>query len=230
MATIQIEIDQIEIDDEKIQQLLRARRGMAVLLEPTGEPDSAEILQAETTEHLKAEPGEQTSGRRGYRNGTHERKLTTRVGTIELGSARSNWRCPEIEKGPSSAALFQRYQRSEEALVLTLMQMVVQGVSTRRVKDITTELSPPSFHHRALRKGVLEVDSFPSGRGSRRASRGLGRAPVGPGAPVPDRRRHAAKSSAAEGRAVRATAMLAVGISEDGQREILGLSGGPQRD
>jgi transposase-like protein len=37
-------------------------------------------------------------------------------------------------------ALFQRYQRSEKALVLTLMQMVVQGVSTRRVKEITTDL------------------------------------------------------------------------------------------
>jgi len=43
-----------------------------------------QILQAEMTEHLKAEPGEETSGRRGYRNGTYERQLTTRVGTIEL--------------------------------------------------------------------------------------------------------------------------------------------------
>jgi hypothetical protein len=40
----------------------------------------------------------------------------------------------------------------------------------------------------------------------------------------------AAKSSAPEGRSARATAMLAVGISEDGQREILGPQDGPQRD
>ena len=75
MATIEI-----KIDDEKIQQLLQGDRGMAVLLEPI----LNQILQAEMTEHLKAKPGEQTDDRRGYRNGTYERKLTTRVGTIEL--------------------------------------------------------------------------------------------------------------------------------------------------
>ncbi len=75
MATIEI-----EIDDEKIQELLRGDRGMAVLLEPI----LNQILQAEMTEHLKAKPGEQTDDRLGYRNGTYERKLTTRVGTIEL--------------------------------------------------------------------------------------------------------------------------------------------------
>ena len=123
MATIEI-----EINDEKIQQLLQGDRGMAVLLEPI----LNQILQAEMTEHLKAKPGEQTDDRRGYRNGTYERKLTTRVGTIEL-------EVPRDREGTFQTALFQRYQRSEKALVLTLMQMVVQGVSTGRVKEITTE-------------------------------------------------------------------------------------------
>nr|WP_199774221.1 transposase [Salinibacter altiplanensis] len=71
---------EIEIDDEKIHELLQGDQGMAVLLEPI----LNQILQAEMTEHLKAEPGEQTSGRRGYRNGSYERQLTTRVGRIEL--------------------------------------------------------------------------------------------------------------------------------------------------
>ena len=114
MATIEI-----QIDDEKIHQLLRGDRGMAVLLEPI----LNQILQAEMTEHLKAEPGEQTDDRRGYRNGSYERQLTTRVGTIEL-------EVPRDREGTFQTALFQRYQRSEKALVLTLMQMVVQGVST----------------------------------------------------------------------------------------------------
>jgi len=43
-----------------------------------------EILQAEMTEHLKAEPGEQTDDRQGYRNGSYERELTTRVGSLRL--------------------------------------------------------------------------------------------------------------------------------------------------
>ena len=71
---------EITMDDEKIHQLLRGDRGMAVLLEPI----LNRILQAEMTEHLGAKPDEQTDDRRGYRNGFCERKLTTRVGTIEL--------------------------------------------------------------------------------------------------------------------------------------------------
>ncbi len=45
---------EIEINGEKIQQLLQGDRGMEVLLEPI----LNQILQAEMTEHLKAEPGE----------------------------------------------------------------------------------------------------------------------------------------------------------------------------
>jgi transposase-like protein len=101
-----------KIDDEKIHRLLRGDQGIAVLLEPI----LNQILQAEMTEHLGAEPGEQTNGRRGYRNGTYERKLTTRVGTIEL-------EVPWDREGTFQTALFQRYQRSEKALVLTLMQI-----------------------------------------------------------------------------------------------------------
>ena len=90
MATVQI-----EIDDEKIHQLLRGDRGMAVLLEPI----LNQILQAEMTEHLGAEPDEQTDDRRGYRNGSYERKLTTRVGIIEL-------EMPRDREGTFQTALF----------------------------------------------------------------------------------------------------------------------------
>ena len=142
MATIEI-----EIDEQKIQQLLRGDRGMAVLLEPI----LNQILQAEMTEHLKATPGEQTDDRRGYRNGTYERKLTTRAHAIEL-------EVPRDREGTFQTALLQRYQRSEKALVLTLMQMVVQGVSTRRVKDITTELCGREFSSSTVSRLAGELD------------------------------------------------------------------------
>ena len=142
MATIEI-----EIDDEKIHQLLRGDRGMAVLLEPI----LNQILQAEMTEHLGAEPDEQTDDRRGCQNGSYERQLTTRVGTIEL-------EVPRDREGTFQTALFQRYQRSEKALVLTLMQMVVQGVSTRRVKDITTELCGREFSKSTVSRLSEELD------------------------------------------------------------------------
>jgi transposase-like protein len=97
-----------------------------------------QILQAEMTDHLGAEPEEHTDERRGYRNGTYERKLITRFDIIEL-------EVPRDREGTFQTALFQRYQRSEKALVLTLMQIVVQGVSMRRVKGITTELYGREF-------------------------------------------------------------------------------------
>ena len=155
MATLEM-----EIPDEKIQELLRGDRGMAVLLEPI----LNHILQAEMTEHLKAEPGEQTDDRRGYRNGTYQRKLTTRVGTIEL-------EVPRDREGTFQTALFQRYQRSEKALVLTLMQMVVQGVSTRRVKDITTELCGREFSKSTVSRLAEELDEQVEAWAERRLDR-----------------------------------------------------------
>ncbi|MCS4039941.1 transposase-like protein [Salinibacter ruber] len=139
---------EITINDEKIQDLLRGDRGMAALLEPI----LNQILQAEMTEHLKAEPGEQTSGRRGYRNGSYERELTKRVGTIEL-------EVPRDRDGMFQTALFQRYQRSEKALVLALMQMVLQGVSTCRVKKITTELCGREFSRQTVSNLTGRLDA-----------------------------------------------------------------------
>ena len=138
---------EITIDDEKIQELLQGDRGMAALLEPI----LNQILQAEMTDHLSAGPEERTDDRQGYRNGSYERQLTTRVGTLEL-------EVPRDRKGEFQTALFQRQERSEKALVLALMQMVVQGVSTRRVKEITTELCGRQFSKWAAPRLTGELD------------------------------------------------------------------------
>jgi len=193
---------QIEIDGKKIQQLLQGDRGMEVLLEPI----LNQILQAEMTEHLRAEPGEETDDRRGYRNGTYERKLTTRVGTIEL-------EVPRDREGTFQTALFQRYQRSEKALVLTLMQMVVQGVSTGRVKEITTELCGREFSKSTVSRLAKDLDEQVQAWAERPLQR-----------EYPFLMLDAMQLKVRRQKAVRSTtAMLAVGISEDGQREILGL-------
>jgi transposase-like protein len=84
------------------------------------------ILEEEMTAHLGAERYERTEGRRGYRNGSKPRTLTTRVGTLEL-------RVPQDRDGTFSTELFGRYQRTEQALVLGLMEMYVQDVRPRRL-------------------------------------------------------------------------------------------------
>lgn len=97
-----------------------------------------EVLEAEMTETLQARPGERTSERLGLRSGYYSRTLITRVGKLEL-------RVPQDREGRFSTQLFERYQRSEKALVSALAEMYVQGVSTRKVKAITEELCGHSF-------------------------------------------------------------------------------------
>src|SRR5271154_1826678 len=97
-----------------------------------------EVLEAEMTDALGAEKGERTAARLGYRSGYYTRTLVTRVGKLEL-------RVPQDRDGRFSTELFERYQRSEHALVATLAEMYVQGVSTRKVKAITEELCGHSF-------------------------------------------------------------------------------------
>jgi transposase-like protein len=74
------------------------------------------ILEAEMAAHLGAGRYERTAGRSGYRNGSKPRTLHTRVGTLEL-------QVPQDREGTFSTELFSRYQRTEQALVVTLMEM-----------------------------------------------------------------------------------------------------------
>ena len=92
-----------------------------------------EVLEIEMEEALGAEKGERTANRRGYRSGYYDRTLVTRVGKLEL-------RVPQDRQGHFRTEVFERYQRSEKALVGAMTEMYVQGVSTRKVKAITEEL------------------------------------------------------------------------------------------
>lgn len=81
---------------------------------------------------------ERKEEREGYRNGYSTRELYTRVWGLTL-------RVPRDREGAFSTQLFERYQRSEKALVLALQESYLQGVSTRKVKKITEKLCGVSF-------------------------------------------------------------------------------------
>jgi transposase-like protein len=102
-----------------------------------------EVLEQEMTEAIGAEKGERSSGRLGYRSGYYGRALVTRVGKLEL-------RIPQDRQGHFSTQIFERYQRSEKALVSALAEMYLQGVSTRKVKAITEELCGHAFSASAI--------------------------------------------------------------------------------
>jgi len=97
-----------------------------------------QLLECEMDETIGARNGERCEERTGYRSGYYGRSLVTRVGKLEL-------RIPQDRQGRFRTELFERYQRSEKALVAALAEMYVQGVSTRKVKAITEELCGHSF-------------------------------------------------------------------------------------
>ena len=97
-----------------------------------------EVLEVEMEQSLQAAKSERTATRLGHRSGYYSRNLITRVGSLQL-------RVPQDRQGHFRTEVFERYQRSEKALVAALAQMYVQGVSTRKVKAITEELCGYKF-------------------------------------------------------------------------------------
>jgi len=165
-----------------------------------------EMLEAEMTDALGAEKGERTAARLGYRSGYYTRTLVTRVGKLEL-------RVSQDRDGRFSTELFERYQRSEQALVATLAEMYVQGVSTRKVKAITEELCGHAFSAStisAINKRLDEsLDAF--------AKRPLVE-------PFPYLILDARYEKVREGGVVMSQAVLiAIGIDCDGRRQILAV-------
>ena len=110
-----------------------------------------QVLLAQSTEQLGAEPYERNDDRTAYRNGFRDRDLTTRIGAITL-------KVPRHRNGDFSTTMFQRYQRSEQALVLAMIEMVINGVSTRKIENITQELCGKSFSKSTVSKLCEHLD------------------------------------------------------------------------
>lgn len=164
------------------------------------------ILDAEMTGHLGAERYERTDGRTGHRNGSKPRTLRTRVGTLEL-------RVPQDREGTFSTELFARYQRSEQALVVTLMEMYVQGVSTRKVAAITEQLCGTSFSRSQVSALAGRLDADLAAWRERPLSVAY------PYLSVDARYEHVR----VDGQVVSQGVLVVAGVREDGRRELLAV-------
>jgi putative transposase len=163
-------------------------------------------LEAEMTDFLGASKSERTDGRRGYRSGYYERRLITRVGTLEL-------RVPQDRAGEFSTEIFERYQRSEKALTAALFEMYVQGVSTRKVKAITEELCGHGFSASTVSAIVRKLDDSLAEFARRRLE-----------PPLPYLILDARYEKVREGGSVGSQAVLvAVAVDWDGRRQIVGV-------
>src|SRR5664280_823376 len=197
---------QITLDSEILQQLFLGdskESGVNKLLETV----LNQVLKAQVTEQISAEHYQRTEDRKAYRNGSYPHQLTTRVGTITL-------HVPRLRDGNFSTELFTRYQRSEQAFVLALLEMVINGVSTRKVSLITEELCGVELSKSTVSELCKRLDPLVIAWNSR---------------PLSDTRFPFVLVDALylkvreEGRVRSRGVMIAAGINESGYREILGL-------
>jgi putative transposase len=92
-----------------------------------------ELIEAEATAYIGAEPGEHTETRTTMRNGHRERVLTTQAGDLDLA-------IPKVRTGSFFPSLLERRRRIDQALYAVIMEAYVQGVSTRNVDDLVKAL------------------------------------------------------------------------------------------
>lgn len=140
----------ITLNQEEILQLLSENKGdaFAKLLQESINC----IMKAESAEQLKAEPYERNEERTGSRNGYRERELTTRIGNISL-------KVPKHRNGePFKTFVFDNYCRSEAALITSMAEMVVNGVSTRKVAKVMETLCDKSFSKSTVSEACKELD------------------------------------------------------------------------
>jgi putative transposase len=163
-------------------------------------------LEVEMTEAIGAEKGERTETRLSYRSGYYGRALITRVGTLEL-------RVPQDRLGRFSTDLFERYQRSEKALVGTLAEMYVQGVSTRKVKAVTEALCGHSFSASAISAVNKTLDEALRRFAERRLSEPF------PYLILDARYEKVREAGVIAGQAV----LIAVAVDGEGRRQVLGV-------
>jgi putative transposase len=135
------------------------------------------------------------------------------IGLWSPGSASSSCAVPQDRQSRFSTELFERYQRSEKALVAALAEMYVQGVSTRKVKAITEELCGHSFSAAAISTINAKLDDSLAQFAERRLSEAY------PYLIVDARYEHVREAGTVGNQAV----LLAIGIDWDGRRQVLAV-------
>lgn len=196
----------ITLDQEELLELLSGNRekGFKLLVKKLLD----QVLLAESAQQLQAQPYERSKERADYRNGIRERYLTTRIGTITL-------EVPRHRNTPFQSQLFDNYQRSEAALINTMIEMVVNGVSTRKVSRVIEELCgkevSKSLVSEVCKKLDPEIDAF--------------RQEPLDGKLWPFLMLDATYFKVREGHKVTSKAMMvAMGYTEEGKRELLGFN------
>ena len=169
-----------------------------------------EVLEEEVSRHLGAGPYERSTARQGRRNGSKPRTMKTAVGQLDL-------RLPQVREGGFRTQLFDRWQRSDKALVAAMQEMVVSGVSTRAVSQVLEEMGGFEVSAATVSRTMAELDEQIAAFFSR---------PLGAKDYlylVVDARYEKVRRN---GRVVSQAVLIAAGITREGRRELLSLTMG----
>ena len=204
--------DEVRMALAELLRKAEADPGLDVLRE--GVRVLAETLMAlEVEQHVRAGHHERTPERTGQRNGYRERAWDTRVGTIDL-------RVPRVRDGSYFPSLLEPRTRAERALVAVVQEAYVEGVSTRRVDDLVKTLGLEGISKSQVSRLCAALDA----EVERFRSRPLT-------ATYPYLWLDATFVKGREaGRVVSQAVVLAVGVTADGGREVLGVEVGPSED
>lgn len=164
------------------------------------------LMEEEVEQHVGAGLHERSSGRRGSRNGYKPRKVKTRVGELELS-------VPQVRgMEPYQPSVLGRYQRSERALLAACAEMYFMGVSTRKVGAVLEKMGGFELSAGTVSRVAADLDEQLKIFRERRLDDRTWPYLMVDATFVKVRRRGRVQSTAV---------LVAMGIDQDGRREIL---------
>jgi putative transposase len=170
-----------------------------------------QVMHAEAAEHVNAAPHERREDRKGYRNGSKPRTLATRVGELELD-------VPQVRGcEPYSPSLFNKWQRSERALLVACGEMYFQGVSTRNVRQVLEAMCEGEISAMTVSRVAGELDEKLAEFGCRRLDQ-----TAWPYLMIDARY----EKVRVEGKVISQAVLVVVGFTSGGRREVLEWSVG----
>lgn len=165
------------------------------------------LMEKQRDEYIQADNYERSNSRNSQRNGYYEREYTTRVGTLEL-------LVPRTRDGKFSPDIIEKYSRTEKSILLTMLEMYISGVSTRKVSKVVETLCGKNFSKSLVSSLTKQLDPIVQAWKNR---------PLNKNYPyiitdviyIKIREYH---------RVVSKSVHIAIGIDEEGHREIIGFN------
>jgi transposase-like protein len=165
-----------------------------------------QAMQVERSKYLQAGEYERTEDRKGHGNGYKPKTVRTRMGEITFA-------VPQVREGGFYPSALEKGLRSERALTITLAEMYVQGVSTRRVKTITEQLCGVEISAMQVSRATAQLDEILQEWRER---------PLGEISYLYVDARYEKVREAGQVRD--AAVLVASGINPEGERQVLGVS------